>query len=121
MRALSHAVLPVTCGPADPVSHRSLVKAASEAGGGHAAASGPLIRSPQRSDHPARSGEVRSPAVVVARDENGRKRTEKPYFYSRFYIFLAKTGSGSENAGSKTESEYTDIRKRTNTDEELEN
>jgi hypothetical protein len=54
-------------------------------------------------------------------DENGRKRTEKPYFYFRFYIFLAETKSGSENTGSETESEYADIRKRTNTNGEPEN
>jgi hypothetical protein len=54
-------------------------------------------------------------------DENRRKRTEKLYFYFRFYIFLAKTGSGSENTGSETESEYADIRKRTNTDGKPEN
>jgi hypothetical protein len=59
--------------------------------------------------------------LVVFRDENGRKRTEKPYFYLNFYIFLAETGAGLENAGSKMESEYADIRKRTNTDEEPEN
>jgi hypothetical protein len=58
---------------------------------------------------------------VVLSDENGRKRTEKPYFYFRFYIFLAETGSGSENTGSEMESEYADIRKRTNTDGEPEN
>jgi hypothetical protein len=54
-------------------------------------------------------------------DENGRKRTEKPYFYFRFYIFLAEMESGSENTGSETESEYADIRKQTNTDGEPEN
>jgi hypothetical protein len=59
--------------------------------------------------------------LTLASDENGRKRTEKPYFYFRFYIFLAETESGSENTGSETESEYADIRKRTNTDGEPEN
>jgi hypothetical protein len=54
-------------------------------------------------------------------DENGRKRTEKTIFLLPFLYFLAKTGSGSENMGSKTESEYADIRKRTNTDGEPEN
>jgi hypothetical protein len=34
---------------------------------------------------------------------------------------LVKTEAGSENAGSKTESEYTEIRKRTNTDGEPKN
>jgi hypothetical protein len=38
-------------------------------------------------------------------DGNGRK---KSYFYFRFYIFLAETGSGSENAGLETESGYAD-------------
>jgi hypothetical protein len=60
-------------------------------------------------------------SVHAASDENGRKRTEKPYFYFSFYIFLAETESGSENTGSETESEYADIRKRTNTDGEPEN
>jgi hypothetical protein len=46
---------------------------------------------------------------------------EKPYFYFRFYIFLAKTGAGLENAASKTESEFADIWKQTNTDGELKN
>jgi hypothetical protein len=54
-------------------------------------------------------------------DENGRKRMEKPYFYFHFYFFFAETGSGSENAGLKTESEYADARKWTNTDGEPEN
>jgi hypothetical protein len=36
-------------------------------------------------------------------------------------FFLTETGAGSENVGSKMESEYTDIRKRTNTDGEPEN
>jgi hypothetical protein len=34
---------------------------------------------------------------------------------------LAETESGSENTGSETESEYADIRKRTNTDGEPKN
>jgi hypothetical protein len=54
-------------------------------------------------------------------DENGQKRTEKPYFYFRFYIFLAETGSSSENAGLKMKSGYADARKRTNTDGEPKN
>jgi hypothetical protein len=54
-------------------------------------------------------------------DENGRKRTEKPYFYFCFYIFLAETGSGSKNAGLEMESGYADAQKRTNTDREPEN
>jgi hypothetical protein len=45
----------------------------------------------------------------------------KTLFLLPFLYFLAETGVGSENAGSKTESEYADIRKRTNTDEEPEN
>jgi hypothetical protein len=59
-----------------------------------------------------RSGQA---AVAAVSDENGRKRLKKLYFCFRFYIFLAKTGSGSENAGTETELEYSDIRKRTNT------
>jgi hypothetical protein len=51
-------------------------------------------------------------------DGNGQK---KSYFYFRFYIFLTETGAGSENTGSKTQSEYADIRKRTNTDGEPKN
>jgi hypothetical protein len=58
---------------------------------------------------------------IAGSDENGRKRMEKPYFYFCFYIFFAEMGPGSENTGSKTESEYADIRKRTNTDGEPEN
>jgi hypothetical protein len=54
---------------------------------------------------------------VMKTDGNGRK---KLYFYFRFYIFFAKMGAGSKNAGSKTESEYADIRKQTNTDGEPE-
>jgi hypothetical protein len=27
---------------------------------------------------------------IIISDENGRKRTEKPYFYFRFYIFWRK-------------------------------
>jgi hypothetical protein len=52
------------------------------------------------------------------RDENGRKN---PISTSVSIFFLAETGAGSENTGSKTESEYADIRKRTNMDGELKN
>jgi hypothetical protein len=51
-------------------------------------------------------------------DGNGRKN---PISTSVSIFFLAETGAGSENAGSKTESEYADIQKRTNTDGEPEN
>jgi hypothetical protein len=51
-------------------------------------------------------------------DGNGRK---KPISTSVSIFFLAETGPGSENAGSETESEYADMRKRTNTDGEPEN
>jgi hypothetical protein len=34
-----------------------------------------------------------------SRDKNGRKRMEKPYFYFRFYIFLAEMRSGFEKCG----------------------
>jgi hypothetical protein len=36
---------------------------------------------------------------VVPRNENGRKWTEKLYFYSRFYIFLGRNGSGFGKCG----------------------
>jgi hypothetical protein len=49
------------------------------------------------------------------------KTDRKTLFLLSFLYFLAETGAGSKNAGSKTESEYADIRKRTNTDGELEN
>jgi hypothetical protein len=35
--------------------------------------------------HTAAFGSIELAAII--RDENGRKRTEKPYFYFRFYIF----------------------------------
>jgi hypothetical protein len=57
-----------------------------------------------------------TPQVGMKTDRN--RRGEKSYFYFCFYIFLVEMGAGSENAGSKTESEYADIRKRTNTDGE---
>ena len=66
----------------------------------------------------------------ITSDGNGRKQTEKPYFYFRFYgktlfllpflYFLTETGSGSENTGTETESDYAEVRKRTNTDVEPE-
>lgn len=49
--------------------------------------------------------------IVLFSDENGRK-TPISTFVS---IFLAGTGSGSENAVSKTEPKFADFRKRTNT------
>jgi hypothetical protein len=49
------------------------------------------------------------------------KTDGKTLFLLPFLYFLPETGAGSENMGSKTESEYTDIRKRTNTDGELKN
>jgi hypothetical protein len=50
-------------------------------------------------------------------DENGQKNP----ISTSVSIFLAETGTGSENAGSKTKSEYMDIRKWTNMDGEPEN
>jgi hypothetical protein len=49
----------------------------------------------------ARGGERRRADAGAGRwemgsDENGWKRMEKPYFYFRFYTFLAETGSGLE-------------------------
>jgi hypothetical protein len=58
---------------------------------------------------------------LVIRDENGRKRMKRTIFLLSFLYFFVETRAGSENAGSKTESEYADIRKRTNTDGEPEN
>jgi hypothetical protein len=49
--------------------------------------------------------------LVMKTDGNGRKNLISS---SVSIFFLMKTGSGSENAGSKTEPEYTDVRKRTN-------
>jgi hypothetical protein len=49
------------------------------------------------------------------------KTDGKTIFLLLFLYFLAETGAGSDNAGSKIESEYADIRKRTNTDGEPEN
>jgi hypothetical protein len=57
-------------------------------------------------------------AAELIRDENGRKNHIST---SVSIFFLMETGAGSENASLKTESEYADIRKRTNTDEETEN
>jgi hypothetical protein len=57
-------------------------------------------------------------------DENrslGKKTDGKTLFLLPFLYFLAETGAGSENAGLKTELEYADIWKRTNTDGEPEN
>jgi hypothetical protein len=34
-----------------------------------------------------------SEGVFIGRDENGRKQTEKPYFYFCFYIFFGGNGS----------------------------
>jgi hypothetical protein len=31
--------------------------------------------------------QLSKPFLLISRDENGRKRTKKPYFYFRFYIF----------------------------------
>jgi hypothetical protein len=45
----------------------------------------------------------------------------KTLFVLPFLYFLVETGAGLENAGSKTESEYADIQKWTNTDGEPEN
>ena len=53
-------------------------------------------------------------------DENRRKQTGKSHLYFRFYIFLAETGSSSENTGTETGSGYAEVRKRTNTDVEPE-
>jgi len=52
----------------------------------------------------------------VSSDENGRKIS----FLLLFLYFLAKTGSGSENTGTETVSDYAEVRKRTNTDVEPE-
>jgi hypothetical protein len=49
------------------------------------------------------------------------KTDRKTLFLLSFLYFLAETGSGSENAGLKTESGYADARKRINTDGEPEN
>jgi hypothetical protein len=49
------------------------------------------------------------------------KTDGKTLFLLLFLYFLVETRSGSENAGLETESGYADARKRTNTDEELEN
>jgi hypothetical protein len=49
------------------------------------------------------------------------KTDGKTLFLLPFIYFLAETGAGSENAGSKTESEYADLRKRTNMDGEPKN
>jgi hypothetical protein len=49
-------------------------------------------------------------------DGNGRKNPISTYVS----IFL-ETGTGLENTGSKTQSEYANIRKQTNTDGEPEN
>jgi hypothetical protein len=56
--------------------------------------------------------------LAMKTDGNGRKN---PISTSVSIFFLAKTESGLENTGSETESEYADIRKRTNTDGEPEN
>jgi hypothetical protein len=51
-----------------------------------------------------------------------RMKTDgKTLFLLLFIYFLAETGAGSENADSKTESEYADIQKRINTDREPKN
>jgi hypothetical protein len=47
-------------------------------------------------------------------------KTEKYYLYFRF-LFFFETEAGLKNTGSKTESKYTDIRKRTNTNGEPKN
>jgi hypothetical protein len=43
------------------------------------------------------------------------------FLFLFLYFFLVETEASSENAGSKTESKYADIQKRTNTDGEPEN
>jgi hypothetical protein len=55
--------------------------------------------------------------VAMKTDGNGRKNP----ISTSISIFFGGNGIGSENTGSKTESEYADIRKRTNTDGEPEN
>ena len=50
-------------------------------------------------------------------DENGRKRTEKPPFYFRFYICWWKRDQVRKMRVRKMESGYAGARKRTNTDE----
>jgi hypothetical protein len=55
--------------------------------------------------------------IGIKTEGNGRKTL----FLLPFLYFLVETGAGSENAGSKTESGYADIRKRTNTDGEPKN
>jgi hypothetical protein len=69
---------------------------------------------------PARTAEPALPTAFLLgmkTDGNGRKNL----FLLPFLYFLVETGAGSENAGTKTESEYADIRKRTDTDGEPEN
>jgi len=48
------------------------------------------------------------------------KTDGKTSFLLLFLYFLAETGSGSENTGMETESKYTEVQKRTNTDVESE-
>jgi hypothetical protein len=50
-------------------------------------------------------------------DENGRKNS----ISTSVSIFFVEMKAGSENTGLKTESEYANIRKRTNTDGEPKN
>jgi hypothetical protein len=49
------------------------------------------------------------------------KTNGKTLFLLSFLYFLAEIGSGSENAGLKTESGYANKRKQTNTDGEPKN
>ena len=48
------------------------------------------------------------------------KTDGKNSFLLLFLYFLAETGSGSENTGTETGSDYAKVRKRTNTDAEPE-
>ena len=56
----------------------------------------------------------------MSRDENGQKQTENLISTSVSIFFLTETGSGSENTGTETGSDYAEVQKRTNTDVEPE-
>jgi hypothetical protein len=52
---------------------------------------------------------------LVGSNENGRKRTEKPFSRFRSHNSLSEMGAGAEQPRAETGPDYTGLRKRTKT------
>jgi hypothetical protein len=68
-------------------------------------------------DEPACVWLVHSEPVSAVSDENGRKRTEKPFSRFRSRNSSSEMGAGAEQLRSETGPGYTGLRKRTKTTE----